>query len=105
MLAMGEEYPIPAEDIEILEAKKSDVGCRSWAYFTFDLEPKYPRKVVFTEKWMGPESGEGPAKELSEDVFEDDIQYLTRLNLLYDFEKAILKVKPHVCYWERLDDE
>ena len=69
------------------------IGRRSWAFFEYDLEPVHPRLVVGKEMYHAP-YGNGPVpRPGGKDVQEDDAQYLSRLGLLYEWEKEALKRK------------
>lgn len=67
------------------------VGRRSWAYFEYDLEPPHPRLVVGKETYHPP-YGDGPVERPNgKGVYETDLQYLSRLGLLYEWETEALQ--------------
>lgn len=45
------------------------------------------RRKTGTEKWIGPVRSDGGSREITEDVYESDAQYLDRLGLLTGWEK------------------
>ncbi|NLE23821.1 MAG: hypothetical protein GX625_00535 [Clostridiaceae bacterium] len=68
------------------------VGKRPAQYFE-ELEEKYPRLVVGKEMYYAP-FGNGPVpKPNGKDIYEDNIQYLSRLDLLYPWEKEKLECR------------
>jgi len=62
------------------------IAKRPWEYFD-ELEAENPRKQVGVEKWMGPKCGPNPPEMIVEPVFEDDLAYLRRLDLLKPWEQ------------------
>lgn len=54
-----------------------------------ELEEKHPRKRTGYEVWTGPWTGSGPGKERRDPIYETDEKYLTRLNLLFNWEKEL----------------
>jgi hypothetical protein len=82
--------------VEIMQYYEQWAKNRRW-YFTrpeqyfYELEEKYPRKVKRIKSW-GPWTSEGAPKEPTfEEDIEGDEEYLRRLDLLFDFERAMGK--------------
>jgi len=72
--------------IEKCRLRKMDPGRRPNQFWD-ELEPETPRRKIGTEKWMGPVRSDGGSREITEDKFESDAQYLDRLGLLEPWEK------------------
>jgi hypothetical protein len=54
-------------------------------------EEKHPRKRTGFDEWHTAQSGKGPGEWRKDPIYEDNMSYLIRRGLLYDFEKAIAK--------------
>lgn len=57
----------------------------------WEWEPRKPRKRIAWEKWTGPQCGPEPRILHKDPVYESDEEYLTRLDLLLDWEKELIK--------------
>lgn len=69
--------------------KKTARPGRRPAFYFHELEKKHPRLFIGKALVWRPH-GTGPVPE-GKDLFEDNIQYLTRLNLLEDWEKEAIR--------------
>jgi len=67
-------------------------GKRPSFYFD-ELEQKKPRRKTGKETWVGPCLSDGGDREITDDVFETDFQYLKRLKLLEPRELETIKPK------------
>ena len=57
----------------------------------WEWEKREPRKRTGTEKWHGPQCSPEPRIFHKDPVYESDQEYLTRLDLLFDWEKEQIK--------------
>lgn len=60
-------------------------------YPFWEWEKREPRKRTGTEKWHGPQCGPKPRIFHKDAIYESDQEYLTRLDLLLDWEKELIK--------------
>jgi hypothetical protein len=55
-----------------------------------ELEAEHPRRKTGIHKWYGPVRPDGGDRTKTEDVYETDEEYLSRLGLLEPWEKEVL---------------